>query len=398
MYIEVTGKPPRATRPRNRRTLILDAAADLFIRKGYPHVSMSDIAAAVGIVPSALYRHFRSKEELLHESVTKRFQLVDAVFEAFVGSDLDAMFTALADAVLDHRDLGILWQRESRHLNPDLRDALREQLIGFERVLEDRIGTVQPKAPDGQPHLRAWAALAAVMSISFQRVDLPRDEYVTLLAEISRDIVEAPTFAVRDTVPINLPASIPATAPTGERLAAAAARLFAERGFQGVGVDDVAAEVGISGPSVYHHFGGKVDLLAAAMGEGARQLLSDGAAITESEDEPHVKLERLVDSYVRFSFANRHVLDLLITETANLPDKDRETGLGQQRAYVATWVDLLQKIRPALPAGHARVRVQAVLTLTNDIARTTSLRSQPDTQVAVAAIGRAILGLSQTGH
>jgi AcrR family transcriptional regulator len=33
--------------------------------RGYPHVAMGDIASAVGIGASGLYRHFGSKQELL---------------------------------------------------------------------------------------------------------------------------------------------------------------------------------------------------------------------------------------------------------------------------------------------------------------------------------------------
>ncbi|HEY0572939.1 MAG TPA: helix-turn-helix domain-containing protein [Pseudonocardia sp.] len=65
--------PPRGTRPLNRRQLILAAAAELFYRRGYPNVSMGEIAEAVAIGPSALYRHFRGKQELLSEVVLAAF-------------------------------------------------------------------------------------------------------------------------------------------------------------------------------------------------------------------------------------------------------------------------------------------------------------------------------------
>ena len=57
----------RGKRPRNRRELILSAAGDQFASRGYEHVTLGDVARAVGVGPSALYRHFSSKEELLTE-------------------------------------------------------------------------------------------------------------------------------------------------------------------------------------------------------------------------------------------------------------------------------------------------------------------------------------------
>ena len=50
---------------RNRRALILAAAADLFAKHGYAKVGMGDLADAVGIAPSALYRHFTGKQDVL---------------------------------------------------------------------------------------------------------------------------------------------------------------------------------------------------------------------------------------------------------------------------------------------------------------------------------------------
>ena len=58
-------QPARGTRPSNRRQLIIDAATDLFCRRGYANVAMGDVAEAVAIGPSALYRHFRGKQDLL---------------------------------------------------------------------------------------------------------------------------------------------------------------------------------------------------------------------------------------------------------------------------------------------------------------------------------------------
>lgn len=48
-----------------RKTALLYAAADLFASRGYHAVSTDDLGRAVGISGPAVYRHFRSKAELL---------------------------------------------------------------------------------------------------------------------------------------------------------------------------------------------------------------------------------------------------------------------------------------------------------------------------------------------
>jgi TetR/AcrR family transcriptional regulator, cholesterol catabolism regulator len=49
----------------DRRSAIIEAAADLFERRGYHQSSMSDIAAAVGIAKPTIYYYFTSKDEIL---------------------------------------------------------------------------------------------------------------------------------------------------------------------------------------------------------------------------------------------------------------------------------------------------------------------------------------------
>jgi len=56
---------PRATRQNSRRRPLLDAAAALFRKAGYPGTSIRDISAAAAMTPGAVYSHFPSKAELL---------------------------------------------------------------------------------------------------------------------------------------------------------------------------------------------------------------------------------------------------------------------------------------------------------------------------------------------
>src|SRR5579863_8790628 len=61
-----------------------------------------------------------------------------------------------------------------------------------------------------------------------------------------------------------------------QQLVRAASRLFAERGFRAVSMEDLAAEAGVSGPAVYRHFASKEALLADLLIDVSRQLLEEG--------------------------------------------------------------------------------------------------------------------------
>ena len=54
-----------------------------------------------------------------------------------------------------------------------------------------------------------------------------------------------------------------------EELTRIAARLFAERGYQGTSLADLAEALGVQKPSLYHHIAPKEDLLWAVASEGA---------------------------------------------------------------------------------------------------------------------------------
>ncbi len=363
----------------------------MFARDGFANVSMQDIADAVAVRPSALYRHFRSKDDLLFQVVHEALiTLRAAVEEASINEDALANLTRTA---LDNRATGALWQRESRHLDPDLRAKLRAEVVATQREVKNIVARTRPTITFTQHDLLAWAIIDALTSISFQRIELPRADYEDLLAGIVDDALHAqlprPTSAT--TVAAD---GLERASRRPDQLVAVATRLFAERGYQSVGIDDVAAATGITGPSVYKHFDSKLDLLVPVMMNGAKEL-QDAAdhAISQAKDDREA-LRRLMASYAEFSFAHSDVMDLLIAETAHLPEPEHSTIREAQRAYIAQWASLLERVHPSIPLSHARVRLQAALSVTNDVARTPHLRANADTLPTVCAIGRAILRIN----
>lgn len=64
-------------------------------------------------------------------------------------------------------------------------------------------------------------------------------------------------------------------AETRERLLQAAADAFAERGYDGTRVADIAAAAGVSNGALYSHFGSKGELLVAALRAHGPKMLAD---------------------------------------------------------------------------------------------------------------------------
>ena len=256
---------PVRRRPRDRRRQILAAAAARFWSLGYHQVGMADVATAVGIAPSALYRHVRGKEELLLAILDEHLTRIERLVEEPAGGDL---VDGLAALTLERREFGLLWERESGHLPEEPRRAIRHRLRAVADVVAARCAEPDPATAD----LRAWAALAVVDSPSHHRYELDDARFRPLLAGAARAVLATPLPPA--TGPSADPARPGVLAPASRReaLLAAATRLFGERGYPAVGLGDIGAAAGIAGPSVYRHFTTKPDLLLRTLHRGNEAL------------------------------------------------------------------------------------------------------------------------------
>ncbi|MEV5975484.1 TetR/AcrR family transcriptional regulator [Streptomyces sp. NPDC052114] len=156
-------------------------------------------------------------------------------------------------------------------------------------------------------------------------------------------------------------------APTRrEQILKEAARLFAERGFHGVGVDEIGAAVGISGPGLYRHFAGKDAMLAELLVGISGQLLTGGKrCVADADGPPERVLDALIEGHIDFALDDRSLITLHDRELDRLRDSDRKLVRQLQRQYVEIWVDVVRKVYPDLAENAARVSVHAVFGLLN---------------------------------
>lgn len=91
--------------------------------------------------------------------------------------------------------------------------------------------------------------------------------------------------------------------PTRERLLAAAAAAFVERGFEGVTLADIARRAEVSTPAIYNHFDGKTELIVAACRWALEGM---GAPIDNSRRDPVAVVRR----YLSDDFADARRLQL----------------------------------------------------------------------------------------
>lgn len=120
--------------------LILDAAEAQFYERSFDGVGVAAIASGAGVTPSAIYRHFESKDEILAVLFD---QAIDALLRhtAEVHTDpreeLAYLVRGHLDFSMEKEKLSAIWVRESRSLvEPYKRRVQRRQRQYIDRWVE----------------------------------------------------------------------------------------------------------------------------------------------------------------------------------------------------------------------------------------------------------------------
>ncbi|MET0844282.1 MAG: TetR/AcrR family transcriptional regulator [Mycetocola sp.] len=144
-----------------------------------------------------------------------------------------------------------------------------------------------------------------------------------------------------------------------------AARLFAERGFSGVSLEELGAAVGVSGPAVYRHFANTQALLGAILVRVSERLLNGGQQVIAENHSPSDRLEGLIRFHVDFALTDADVIRVQDRDLASLSEEDRHRVRRLQREYVELWMAVLAEIHPTRAEAELRVRAHACFGLIN---------------------------------
>ncbi|MFD7918347.1 TetR/AcrR family transcriptional regulator [Streptomyces sp. NPDC059740] len=191
------------------------------------------------------------------------------------------------------------------------------------------------------------------------------------------------------------PSSRPAAPPAGGRrgqILREAARLFAERGFHGVGVDEIGAAVGISGPGLYRHFAGKDAMLAELLVGISERLLAGGRECVDCGGAgPEEVLDALLAGHIDFALEDRALITVHDRELDRLPEAGRRRVRRLQREYVELWVGVVGRAHPGAPEPEVRACVHAVFGLLNS----TPHLSRPDALPGREAMAGLLHGMAR---
>src|SRR5271170_6370788 len=172
------------------------------------------------------------------------------------------------------------------------------------------------------------------------------------------------------------------------QLLSAAERLFAERGFLAVRLEDIGAAAGVSGPAIYRHFPNKESLLVELLVGISTRLLAGAREVRSRESDAAAALDGLIDFHLDFALGEPDLIRIQDRDLAHLPAAAERQVRKAQRQYVEVWVGVLRELDPELAEADARLTAHTVFGLLNSTPH--SMKS-PDNSRSKLARSRAVM-------
>jgi AcrR family transcriptional regulator len=145
-----------------------------------------------------------------------------------------------------------------------------------------------------------------------------------------------------------------------EKIVEKAAALYAERGFLGASISDLAKACKTSKSLVYHYYPSKEDILFDVMHTHVRALLDAAEGTLARKLEPADALRAMTMEFMKLyvGAATRH--KVLLNELHHLPRERRAIIVGMQNRLIAIVEGVLVVLRPDL-GGRSALKLPAAM-------------------------------------
>lgn len=148
-----------------------------------------------------------------------------------------------------------------------------------------------------------------------------------------------------------------------ERLLAAAAEVFARKGFHPTTMRDLARVTRMSLAGMYHYVSGKEELLHLIQKRCFEAVLEGSALAVTGVMDPEERIRVFIRHHVRFFTSHMHEMKVLSHEAESLTGDRREEILALKRRYVARLEELVRAL--AIEPREARVAAYGLFGMMN---------------------------------
>jgi AcrR family transcriptional regulator len=267
----VSGEPQRQQRAHKyangvaRQDEILDAAAELFAANGFGTVSLRDLAAAVGISHQGIRRHFGSIDIILLTLLERYETQTTAWAETFTTGFVPTVTPLIAERNQTrpgYVELFVALAGEATSPTHPAHAYFRRRYLQMRQHWQGPTGSSLP----GLQLMAAWDGLQLHHLYAAEIIDVP----ALLRRRVEPDPELEPLLLAEAELPITLESvSDEAGYARGRAqrraIIASAIDAFADSGFTGTTVTEVAERVGVSKSTLIHHFPTKKTLLVAVL-------------------------------------------------------------------------------------------------------------------------------------
>lgn len=136
-----------------------------------------------------------------------------------------------------------------------------------------------------------------------------------------------------------------------ELIEAAGKRTFAERGYAGATMDEIARRAGVSAPVVYDHFSSKLDLYRRLLERTRNELLEMWGATLFGEDPLDERIPRALDAWARYVESNREGTRMLFRQATGDPEAEAVHAEIEAQSRVALGVVIAREPSAVALAG-----------------------------------------------
>ena len=186
--------------------------------------------------------------------------------------------------------------------------------------------------------------------------------------------------------------------PTADRVRTAAIELFAERGFHGTGIRQLAEHAGLSSATLYHYMGTKEDLLVDLMRTSLGRLVASAQEVRDGPGDAPTRLAELVRRHVTSHAERPRETRVVDDEVHALSEARRAEVVELRDRYEQLWQQVIDEgvAEGAFVVDSVSVTRRALLEMCSGVARwyaPTGPLSLPDLAEQYAALGLRLLGV-----
>ncbi|WP_030801531.1 MULTISPECIES: TetR/AcrR family transcriptional regulator [unclassified Streptomyces] len=187
-----------------------------------------------------------------------------------------------------------------------------------------------------------------------------------------------------------------ARAEARTRIEDTAARLFAERGYAGTTIGEIATEAGLSKPMLYRHFDSKQELHLALLERHRDELAAAPIQqLLHGEGDLDSRMRAMYDAWFGYVQSHPYTWRMMFRDTtgdAEVQDFHREL----QRRQRETDMALLREFAPGLPEGELEPLAEAIRSSLYGLALWWLDQPEQPRELLVSAMTRITRGLIST--